>query len=33
MRYENPTTHNGFVITAYASELPEGCRKAAGRAS
>lgn len=25
MRYENPTTHNGFVITAYASELPEGC--------
>ena len=25
MRYENPTTHNGFVISAYASELPEGC--------
>lgn len=25
MRYENPTIHNGFVISAYARELPEGC--------
>lgn len=25
MRYENPTIHNGFVISADARELPEGC--------
>jgi len=25
MSYANPTTHNGFLITAYACELPEGC--------
>ncbi|MDN2710583.1 hypothetical protein O0880_14245 [Janthinobacterium sp. SUN118] len=25
MVYDNPTIHNGFTITAFACELPEGC--------